>query len=83
MEMFYNTFGFVGAIVLGIVILAVFFKVVGNRSRETHSDQIGCSQDDRGDRMTVPNNRATLDAGRAICFHCWRHWPGASERGRS
>lgn len=29
MEMFYNTFGFVGAIVLGIVILAIFFKVVG------------------------------------------------------
>jgi hypothetical protein len=29
MEMFYTTFGFVGAIVLGIVILAVFFKVVG------------------------------------------------------
>jgi hypothetical protein len=29
MEMFYNTFGFVGAIVLGIVILAIFFKAVG------------------------------------------------------
>ena len=29
MEMFYNTFGFVGAIVLGIVILGIFFKVVG------------------------------------------------------
>ena len=29
MEMFYTTFGFVGAIVLGIVILASFFKVVG------------------------------------------------------
>ena len=29
MEMFYTTFGFVGAIVLGIVILAIFFKVLG------------------------------------------------------
>jgi hypothetical protein len=29
MEMFYTTFGFVGAIVLGIVVLTVFFKVVG------------------------------------------------------
>ena len=28
MEMFYATFGFVGAVVLGIVILAVFFKLV-------------------------------------------------------
>ena len=29
MEMFYTTFGFVGPIVLGIVILAIFFKVLG------------------------------------------------------
>ena len=29
MEMFYNTFGFVAAIVLGIVTLAIFFKLVG------------------------------------------------------
>src|SRR6516164_4758101 len=29
MEMFYTTFGFVGAVVLGIVILTVFFKVAG------------------------------------------------------
>ncbi len=29
MEIFYNTFGFVGAVVLGIIILAAFFKVVG------------------------------------------------------
>jgi hypothetical protein len=29
MEMFYTTFGFVGAVVLGIVILTTFFKVVG------------------------------------------------------
>src|SRR5215469_9266453 len=29
MEMFYTTFGFVGAVVLGIVILTVFFKLAG------------------------------------------------------
>jgi hypothetical protein len=29
MEMFYTTFGFVGAVVLGIVVLTVFFKLVG------------------------------------------------------
>src|SRR5258708_2538352 len=26
------------------------------------------------------NNRAALDAGRALCLHIWRYWPGASER---
>lgn len=27
------------------------------------------------------NDRAALDAGRAICFHIQRYRPGASERG--
>jgi hypothetical protein len=28
-----------------------------------------------------PNYRAALDAGRALCFHIGRQWPGAGERG--
>jgi len=31
--------------------------------------------------MLMLNHRAALDAGRAICLHIWRYWPGASERG--
>jgi hypothetical protein len=32
--------------------------------------------------LAPPNYRAALDAGREICLHIWRHWPGASERRR-
>jgi len=31
-------------------------------------------------RLLAANYRVALDAGRAICFHIGRQWPGVSER---